>query len=170
VGRLRVFLWWWVICCVVVGSVLTAVSLSVARARQKRPLHVRETGVVLVPVAHPGGPSAWRHIGAGVLVGRLGKVTATWPLVVLELVGGELTLRMRPQWLGTAFGVRPLRATANSEAVAFPARGWFRSLYVGIRTDHGEAYFWTANREAMLAMLESAGFRVTWAEQKITYP
>lgn len=162
-------LWWWLAFCVIFGCTYTVVILYVARSRRKRPVEIRETGAVLDPVTHPGGPSPWRVVGAGILVGKLGKVTATSPLVVLDVAGGELSLRMRPRLLAAAFGVRPLHALANSEAVAFPARGWFGSRYVGIRAGHSEGYFMTSHPAAMLGRLQAAGFNVTWVEQKITY-
>lgn len=163
------WLWWWLGFCIVAGCLFTAVTVSIARARQKNHVQIRETGVVLDPVVPTGASHSLRRVGAGVLSGRFGKVSARWPLVVLELRGGELSMRIRPAALGAAFGARPLHASVGNGAVVFPARGWFRSRYVGIEVNREEGYFRSSRPEEMLGVLQAAGFNVTRTERKLTY-
>jgi hypothetical protein len=162
-------MWWWVGFCVVTGCVSTAVMLWMGRSRRKRPFVVRETGAVLAPITHPGGSSSWLLVGAGALAGDLGKIHGSWPLAVLEWGDGQLSLRIRPELLTRAVGVRPLRVSPGGGAVAFPASGYFGSQWVGIRAGEGEGYFRTTRRQELLGILQAAGFEVTWAELKITH-
>jgi hypothetical protein len=166
--RCGMWLWWWFTSSVVVGCLFAAIVILVARSRQKSPRPLRETGTVLAPPAGIEGSHSWRRVGAGILAGSFGKVTASWPLVVLEVHGRDLVLRIRPRLLAAAFGARPVHESAGN-AMIFPARGWFGSRHVGIKTAHGEGYFRASNPAALLAMLEAAGFEVSWTEMKIVY-
>lgn len=120
-------------------------------------------------VEEPAVPVSWRRVGSGKVTGRFGKVNTSEPLTVLEVSPGRLVLRVRPRLLAAAFGVRPLVALAE-DALVFPARGMFKSRFVGIKTATGEGYFAARDQAELLRYLESAGFEVDWAERTITYP
>ncbi len=163
----------WLVSCVVLGTLLTVAMVLVAKRGSRVPSSDLTTGRVVPPTSLspeemlPG--ATWRVITGGIVVGRLGKVHATWPLVLLDVTTTDLTLRMRPAFLGAMFGARPLTATLGPGIQAFPARSsWSWGSYVGIRTpDGGEGYVYASDPGRILNRLAFSGCDVDPRERKI---
>src|SRR5690348_11157110 len=117
----------WVILCIVVGYVSTAVLMFMGRRRGHQP--ARETGVVVEPSPALRPDHPWSLVGAVVMPGSFGKVSATWPLGFMEGNDTWLEVRIRPGWLARMFGARPMRVSPADEVEVFPARGIFGSAY-----------------------------------------
>jgi hypothetical protein len=163
------WMWWWLGFCVVAGCLVTGTLSVAARSRDKSPAPIRKTGVVVDRAFVAGTTPSWRRTGSGVLRGTFGKTSASWPLCVLELERGELTLRFRPAFVAACFGVRPVRTSTTGDSTAFPVKGRFGARFVGIRTANGEGYFRTARPEELLGTLEASGLMVSLEEEKMAY-
>jgi len=157
----------WVIFCVAVGCVSTAVLMFTGRRRGHTP--ARETGVVVEASPSLGHDHPWSLVGAAVMQGSFGKVSATWPLGFLDANDHSVEVRIRPGWLGRMFGARPMRASPADEVEVFPARGWFGTAYIGIRAGERECYFMCSGRAEVMGRLQASGYRVTSTERKIVY-
>jgi len=157
----------WIIFGLAVGCFSTAVLMVMGRRRGHTP--ARETGVVVeaspsVPHDHP-----WSLVGAVVMPGSFGKVSATWPFGFMDVNAHSVEVRIRPGWLGRTFGARPMRVSPAEEVEVFPARGWFGTAYVGIRAGDRECYFMCSGRAEVMGQLRASGYRVTSTERKIVY-
>ena len=125
----------------------------------------------------PGGPEwsagrqAWTWTGGGSVPGRFGRINATVPLVVLELSGVALTLRLRPKAIGAMFGAESLTWTASDLVGIYPVRGRWVSAHrgLGIESSAGVCYFWTFQLEYILGALELQQFPVSWGERFISF-
>jgi hypothetical protein len=168
---------WWLAGCAASGWVLAAGFVLVSRrtARHEQafaPQAQRLTGRT-VRQAQPlvaSAPNGWRWVGGGIMPASMGRVNATWPLAVLEVTSGELSLRLRPRILAVMFGARRLHASTAENTLAFPARGWFGSKGIGIQVDNQRPYYFLrADQAGLLSALAAAGFAVTWDEQRIRY-
>lgn len=86
-------------------------------------------------------------------------MNATYPLAVLELDAGRLTLRSR--WFAGLFGLKGLDAVPAQVRSAFPCRG-IDAVGVGFRTMDGLLFvFWTEmHRDSVLDALRDHGFTV----------
>ena len=85
----------------------------------------------------------------------LGRMNATWPLGILTLAGGRLTVRVRGfRWLaGRLEGCTP-----DEIDLAFPVKRGLSSG-VGVRRGDGkEFYFWTRRGDEVIYALRRAGF------------
>jgi hypothetical protein len=133
------------------------------------------TGRILAPspaFARPAdGLRTTRWIGAADVPGRMGRMSATMPLGLLELTGGSLTLQVRPVLLSRMYGVRPLEVTPQEVEAIFPARRRIRGTSIGIRPHGQPPYYFLAgsDRAAILTVLGYAGFPVDWSEHKYSY-
>ena len=116
--------------------------------------------------AMPASPqTSW--VGGASLATARGRMKATAPLAVLTLTPGSLELSLRPKLLNQLWRISPLalRPSVNVEAFPVKTRGWTRG--VGIRGEGAEvSYFWTDEREAVLQVLASAGYRVSGEERR----
>jgi hypothetical protein len=168
---------WWLAGCATSGWVLAAGLVLVARRtvryqQASDPKGQRLTGriVLQAPVPAVSAPNGWRWVGGAILPASMGNVNATRPLAVLEITGGELSLRLRPRPLALMFGARRLHASPVENVRAFPARGWFGSKGIGIQIgNRAPAYFLRADQAGMLAAIAAAGFEISFEEQRIRY-
>ena len=151
--------------------------ISRARRRLSDPSARNEelTGESCTPAMHiPIGGSApvGRWVGAADLPGTLGRMNASTPLGVLELSDRLLTLRVRPRFLASLFGAKPLVVSPEQVEAVFPARGRLRYKAIGIRPiNQPPSYFLTvgADRVAILTAIASAQFPVEWDERRFSY-
>jgi hypothetical protein len=104
-----------------------------------------------------------------VIPGPLGKVRASWPFGYLSANDHSLQVRIRPGWLGSIFGARPMRVSPADDVEVFPARGWFGTAYIGIRAGERECYFMCFEQAEVMGRLQASGYRVTPGERKIAY-
>jgi hypothetical protein len=154
-----------------VFAAVNILGVNIARERQADSAARQDvpTGALVVPPPadsyRPVAPVA-RWIGAADVPGQLGRMKATTPLAVLELVGPNLSLRVRPQVVSRFFGVRPLRVEPPEVEAIFPAKGRLRTQAICIRP-HGQPphYFLLGDRASILAAIAAAGFPVEWAER-----
>ena len=127
--------------------------------------------------------AARRWIGAADLPSPLGRMTTSYQLALLEVVGGVLFLRLRAEPLmRLMFRVQTLSLRPDEVEAVFPARSRFRIPAIGIRPRQGPpSYFLTAagplrwyfgqissDRAEILAAIESAGFPVSWEERRFS--
>ena len=157
----------WVIFCVVVGCLIAAVFMLMGRRRGHTP--ARETGVVVEPSPSLRRDHPWSLVGAVVMPGSFGKVSATWPLGFMDANDHSVEVRIRPGWLGRMFGARPMCVSPTDEVEVFPVRGWFGTTYIGIRAADRECYFMCSGRAEVMGRLQASGYRVTSTERKIVY-
>ena len=157
----------WLLFCLVLGCLGMLALTFVSRRKGRTP--ARETGAVVEPAALLGPDHPWRLVGAAVMPGAWGKVSATWPLGLLECHGSWLELRIRPGWVARLFGARPLRVSPDDDAEVFPARGYFGRTFMGIRSGEREGYFGCADRAQLMGRLQASGYRVVSTERKIVY-
>ena len=89
-------------------------------------------------------------------------------MVVLEISGDGVILRIRPRLLGKMTGIVDLRAGSSADVVVEPVRSnW---VWKGLKfTIPGRPpyYFWTNQREAVVSDLLTAGFQVSAQEGKM---
>ena len=101
--------------------------------------------------------------GAGAIPARgFGYVHATIPLVIVELAGTRLTVRVRPALVARLAGARTLAAAAGKGVQIFPVRSG--ATYQGIEfrpAMRSSFYFFTRHRGDLLAALANAGFTVS---------
>lgn len=154
-----------------VFAVLNVGRTNRARERQVDQSARRDvrTGSVLAPPAgYPFVPyvQPTRWIGAADVPGTLGRMSASTPLAILELVGQELTLRIRPAFLSSLFGMKSLKIQPSEVDAVFPAKGRLRYPAICIRP-HNEPpfYFLLGDRAYILSALSVAGFPVEWEER-----
>lgn len=154
-----------------VFAVLNVLLINRARGRQGDPTTRRDipTGAPLASPAtmpyRPGAPST-QWVGAADIPGSLGRMNASTPLAVLELVDRTLTLRIRPQFLGRLFGAKTLQVEPTGVEAVFPARGRLRSRAVCIRPiGQPPFYFFLGDRQSILTTIAAAGFPVSWEER-----
>ena len=118
-------------------------------------------GLAITVAVVPGQCVRWT--GAGTIpASGFGYLQATIPLVIVELTGSSLTVRLRPAVLARLVGAVPLTAAAGDGLEVFPVRN--RASYQGIefRPVTGSSYcFFTRHRGAVLAGLANAGFPVS---------
>lgn len=104
--------------------------------------------------------------GGGSFPGWMGTMEASGPIVVLELYGDVLRLRVRPGFLGALFGMLPLVGSPSGVAEVFPSKRRFLRG-VGFRTPDDTLYhLWTADADTILIVLHERGFPVSWQEQR----
>jgi hypothetical protein len=92
------------------------------------------------------------------------RMHASYPLVVLELADGRLTLRLRPRLAGTLFGAQPLSVQPADLKLIYPIRGKrvVSVRGVGFRTpDNRDWYFFVSPVTDILTALHASGFPVT---------
>lgn len=91
---------------------------------------------------------------------------ATWPLVVLSVWPGRVTLRSSLlRWVGGD----SLDATPGDVTDVVPARGRFGSDGVGFRLLDGRRFFfWTGQSDRVLKLLAEQGFSVGTEERSET--
>lgn len=103
-----------------------------------------------------------RWTGAGRIPAHgFGYLQATVPLVVVEKAGPRLTVRLRPALMARLVGARTLTAAAGDALQVFPVRS--NAGYQGIEFRpplRSSFYFFTSQRDAVLAALAGAGFAV----------
>jgi hypothetical protein len=157
----------WVIFCVAVGCVWMVLMLILGRHRRHLPARVTDSRVEPSPSLR--NDLSWSLVGAVVMPGRLGKVSASWPLGFMNADNGSVEVRIRPGWLGRIFGARPMRVSPGDDVEVFPARGWFGTAYVGIRAGERECYFMCPGRAELMGRLQASGYRVSSSERKIIY-
>ena len=101
-------------------------------------------------------------MGGGTVPARVGKMTGTWPLAVLEIGPSGLSLRMRR--LARGSGPKRLEATPAPLRRAFPAHG-LMAPGVGFIDHEGRPfYFWTRRGGHILGLLARLEYRVTTQE------
>jgi len=104
-----------------------------------------------------------RWTGAGMIPAHgFGYLQATIPLVIAELAGPLLTVRVRPAFLARLVGTRTLAAAAGDGLEVFPVRSG--ATYQGIEfrpAMRSSFYFFTRHRGDLFAALASAGFTVS---------
>jgi hypothetical protein len=151
-----------------VGLVINAIAFARERRMATKRHITTPTGRVLTSSEPPekSRDVARRWIGGAVLAGGLGRMNATWPLAVLELVDGEVTVRVRPAVLTRLFRIERFTVECVDLAEAAPVRGRLPGTSgVLLRSrDGNSAYFWTGHREPILTALAAEGFSVSWAE------
>jgi hypothetical protein len=88
-----------------VFAVANVVIISRSRKRLSAPSARSDqlTGEFLTPVVVPHLASSRRWTGAADMPGALGRMNASAPLAVLEMLEGSLTLRVRPSFLAAMF-------------------------------------------------------------------
>jgi hypothetical protein len=107
-----------------------------------------------------------RWVAGGSMPARLGYCNASSGLVVLEVAGSRLSLRLRPMFMAKLLGVNPLEAVSGDGIVISPGRSlWLRGIEFqrpGIRP----YYFWTGSSAEIFSRLSDAGFTVSPAERE----
>ena len=104
-----------------------------------------------------------RWTGAGTLPAYgFGYLQATVPLVVVELGGARLTVRLRPAMLTRLIGARSLNVTAGDGLQVFAVRSNATQQGIEFRpAQKSSFYFFTRQRGEVFAALASAGFPVS---------
>ena len=116
------------------------------------------------PMATPNASVDVRFVGGANLPTRYLRMNATWPLAVLAVNDGRLSLRLRGP-LQRAGGV-PLDAAPADIARVFPTRRmWTKGVGFTDRTGR-EWYFWTRQVQRVLTVLDEHGYAVTNVAQK----
>lgn len=140
-------------------------QFSVTGRRNKKTAPVGYTGRVLerpsVTLPEPGDASCqWHAEGRGWVVGQRSSARS-----VLEVRDGALTLSLRPWIIQSVLGAHLYAEADDDDFVAFPVR-WHGRTCVGLRRPDVTAYFATSEPETVLGVIATAGFRVTWAEER----
>ena len=160
-----------------VSAVVNLVIINRRRGRLADPAARRDTltGEVVPPISPLQMPLAEIHqqrwTGAVDMPGSMGRMNASVPLGILELSGNRITLRVRPAFLATMFGSKPLIVTPAQVEVVFPARGRLRYRAIGIRPrNEPPCYFLLGgDRQFILSAIAAAGFHVQWEERVYSY-
>lgn len=111
-----------------------------------------------------------RWVGSGNVPGHFGLWGISGPLVVVEVAGSRVTVRLRPKFLARLLGVAPLIAELGSGLTVTATRvraGW--GWYIRFRLPGERHYSFlttTARKEEVLSCLADAGFEVTAAESR----
>ncbi len=109
-----------------------------------------------------------RWASAGYLPGHFGTWGISGPLVIVEVAGPRVTVRLRPSFLARLLGVAPLTAEPDSGLTVTAKRalspwGWF----IEFRLPGGRPYsFQTTRQDEVLSCLADAGFEVPAAESR----
>lgn len=155
-------------------SVVNVVIINRSRGRLADPGRRLDslTGDVLA-LSQSSLPSAsqQRWTGAVDMPGSMGRMNASAPLGIFELTPGRLSLRVRPGFLASMFGIKPLEVSPNQVEAVFPARARFRHRAIGIRPiGQPPSYFLLGgDRETILSAAAAAGFPVQWEERNYSY-
>lgn len=111
-----------------------------------------------------------RWVGSGNVPGHFGLWGISGPLVVVEVAGSRITVRLRPKFLTRLLGVAPLIAELGSGLTVTATRvraGW--GWYIRFRLPGERHYSFlttTARKEEVLSCLADVGFEVTAAESR----
>ena len=109
----------------------------------------------------------YRWVGGGTFPTFLGKMEASYPLVVLEISTNALQLRVRPRILAGMFGIPRLLASPSTvDEIYFVSRR-FRVGVAIVPEDSAIFSFWTPHADQVLGRLVSAGFAVSAEERRI---
>jgi hypothetical protein len=167
----------WFLSLIPVFAVINVATINWKRGRLTNPDTRRDslTGEAVVPTEVPSSTQkstqSLRWVGAANVPGSLGRMNASTPLGVLELVPERITFRLRPRFLTSMFGAKPLVvAPADVEAV-FPVRMRFGYRAIGIRPVGAPPYYFlcAGRRDSILSAVSAAGFPVQWEERKYSY-
>lgn len=110
--------------------------------------------------------TARRWAGVAYMPSKMGYVTASRPLGVLEVAPGRIELRVRLPIARWVFGIDNLDVTAGQGAVVFPTRRLSGLDGIEIRVPgRPSSYFWNTNRSEVLVAVAAAGFEVSDQEQ-----
>jgi hypothetical protein len=158
-------------------AVINVATINWKRGRLTNPDARRDsrTGVVVAPTAAqsstPSTIRPMRWVGAANVPGSLGRMSASMPLGVLELVPGRITFRIRPAFLSSMFGAKALVAAPADVEAVFPARVRFGYRAIGIRPLGAPPYYFlcAGQRDSILSAVAAAGFPVQWDERKYSY-
>jgi hypothetical protein len=109
-----------------------------------------------------------RWIGAADVPGSLGRTNATYPLAVLEVEPGKLTLQIRPKFLAAMFGIKALEVSPADVEAVFPARARLHSRAIAIRPKSAPPSYFIlqGDRDSILRKVALAGFLVSLEERK----
>jgi hypothetical protein len=89
-----------------------------------------------------------------------GRVSATFPMAVLEISGRTLVFSIRPRWARRLIGADTLTVTAGDGTVLFPVEQ-LAGIGVGVRpVDQPAWYFRSLTPGNILAAAAAAGFEV----------
>ena len=114
------------------------------------------------------GDAVRRWAGTGYVPGRFGMWGVKSRLIVVELAGSRLTVRLRPGLIARLFGVAPLVAEPGTGLTITPtlARGG-TGRFVWFRLPDERRYAFCAtpeDQEDIATCLADAGFEVSEAE------
>ena len=111
-----------------------------------------------------------RWVGNGYLPGHFGLWGVTGPLVVVEIAGSRLTLRLRPKFLARLLGVAPLTTEPGSGLRVATARvraGWGWFVRFQLPGERCYSFQTTATRkDEILVCLADAGYDVPMPERR----
>lgn len=112
------------------------------------------------------GTAVRRWVGSGYVPGRFGAWGFSGPVVVVEIAGSRVTVRLRPKFLASGLGVAPLIAEPSSGLAITTRRvrmGW--GWLIDFRLPGGRLYSLIINKPGqVLSCLSEAGFEVAAAE------
>jgi hypothetical protein len=158
-----------------VFAVANLVIVNRTRGRLADPTTRRDetTGLVLSPGQIGTYPTMqierYRWTGAADMPGSMGRMHASMPLGVLELYGGQLSIRVRPRFLMVMFGAKPLVVSPADVEAVFPARVRLRYAAIGVRPrNQPPAYFLVMgqDRTPILNAIAASSFLVEWEERR----
>ncbi|MGA7671710.1 MAG: hypothetical protein WBW04_14880 [Nitrolancea sp.] len=156
----------------VAASIVNVVLVSISRRRLDPDGTGEATGRMLTPP--PLAPPAMatinglRRVGVANVPTSLGRMN--YPLAVLELDGERVTIRLRPASILGFLGVSALELGATTDVDAFPVRGRLGASGIGLKPPRQPVhYFWTGQRETILAALTRAGISASWQERRPAY-
>jgi hypothetical protein len=106
-----------------------------------------------------------RWAGNGYLPGRFGLWGVAGPLVVVEVAGSRVTVRLRPKFLARLMGVAPLIAEPGSGLTVTTSRvraGWGWFIRFQLPGERHYSFQTTTNRkDEVLSCLADFGFEVS---------
>ncbi len=159
------FFGFWLAWCVAVGCGVTAAAIVRAKSYAAPPESARPR-----PSDASGRPPDHRWVGGGNIPGSLMRTQATWPLVVAELSGDVLTIRLRPPVMRIfgAFGATTF--VPGPDVVVFPSRAAIGNRGVAVqRGSEAPWYLLVRDRDRVLSALQTVGFRVEADERRMQY-
>jgi hypothetical protein len=105
--------------------------------------------------------AAYRWTGGANVPVASGRISATFPLAVLEINNGTLVFRIRPRWLQAIVGAQTLKVSAGDGTVLFPV-DQLAGIGVGVRPIGQPAwYFRSFTQNDILAAAAAVGFQVS---------
>ena len=112
-----------------------------------------------------------RWAGSGSVPGQLGIWNVSGPLVVIEVAGSRVTVRLRPKFLARLVGVAPLIAESGNGLTITTQQGtWGWGWLIEFRLPAGQPYrLWTRSPEqahSVLSWLADAGFEVPGVQSR----